>query len=54
MNEKLVAYIETLRGRIEMLRGEGCDGPDERLATEAVVDALELVVKDLTGLIEIR
>jgi hypothetical protein len=54
MDEKLVGYIQELRARIDGLRDEQCETSEERLANEAVIDALELVVKDLTGLIEIR
>lgn len=54
MNEKLVAYIETLKRRVAEQRAGTTDTPEERIASEAVADHLELVIRELTGLLEIR
>ncbi len=54
MNEKLVAYIEILKRRVAEQRAGAPDTPEERIASETVADQLELVIRELTGLIEIR
>ncbi|WP_207485969.1 hypothetical protein [Arenibaculum pallidiluteum] len=55
MNDKLIDYIGELQQRIAVLRDRKFEeGPEERLTSEAVVDALELVVRELTDLLEVR
>lgn len=54
MEEKLIAYIGQLKERITMLRSSTFESVDDRISCEAVADSLELVVRELTGLIEIR
>ncbi|WP_448206992.1 hypothetical protein [Azospirillum sp. sgz302134] len=54
MEDKLIAYIGRLKDRIAMMRSGTFDTPEERISCEAVADSLELVVRELTDLIEIR
>ncbi|MBK4722561.1 hypothetical protein JJL56_27270 [Azospirillum sp. YIM DDC1] len=54
MEEKLIAYIGRLKEQIATLRSADFTTPEERVSCEAVADSLELVVRELTGLIEIR
>ncbi|MCW2241255.1 hypothetical protein [Azospirillum canadense] len=54
MEEKLIAYIDRVKERIAMLRSGTFESADDRISCEAVADSLELVVRELTDLIEIR
>jgi hypothetical protein len=54
MEEKLIAYIDRVKERITMLRTGTFESSDDRISCEAVADSLELVVRELTDLLEIR
>ncbi len=54
MEEKLIAYIGRLKEQIASLRSTDFTTPEERVSCEAVADSLELVVRELTDLIEVR
>lgn len=54
MEEKLIAYIDRVKERIAMLRTGTFESSDDRISCEAVADSLELVVRELTDLLEIR
>lgn len=55
MNEKLIVYIGDLKERIATLRSSTFEeNADDHVACEAVADALELVVKELADLLEVR
>lgn len=54
VEEKLIAYIGRVKERITMLRSGTFETSEERISCEAVADSLELVVRELTDLLEIR
>lgn len=54
MEDKLIAYIGRVKERIAMLRSGTFETSEERISCEAVADSLELVVRELTDLLEIR
>lgn len=53
-DSKLIAYIGRLKEQIATLRSADFTTSEERVSCEAVADSLELVVRELTDLIEIR